>query len=319
MSERPITRPAVRAADGVLVVDKPAGPTSHDVVARARRILGEKRIGHTGTLDPFATGVLPLVVGKATRLANLLTVTAKEYEATIRLGAVSDTYDATGTIVRSDAPVAVSPREVEAVLDAFRGTFEQVPPPYSAKKIGGVRAYKLARKQKPARLAPVPVTVHALELLSVEGDAIRIRVRTSPGFYVRSLAHDIGARLGCGGYLESLRRTGSGRFTIADATPLEDLERDPETARNRLVPLKQLVPELPAVRVTGRGATRVAHGNFLRFNDLAERGTVPGFGGPEPNPGTGPLRVRVVDGEGRLLAIAEAGTDGLLRPSIVLV
>ena len=305
--------------DGLLVVDKPAGPTSHDVVARARRLLGEKRIGHTGTLDPFATGVLPLVVGKATRLANLLTATEKEYVAAVRLGAVSDTYDATGTIVASQSIAAVDPAEVEAVLSAFRGTFEQVPPAYSAKKVDGVRAYKLARQQKPPKLGSVTVTVHALELLGVDGQTIRLRVHSSPGFYVRSLAHDIGARLGCGGYLESLRRTRSGRFTLGEATPLADLERDPESARARLVPLHELVPELPAVRVTDRGAERVAHGNVLRPSDLAERGTVPVLPGIEPTTGTVPLPVRVLDQAGQLLAIAQAGADGLLRPTIVLV
>ena len=316
--------------DGVLVVDKPAGPTSHDVVARVRRLLGEKRIGHTGTLDPFATGVLPLVVGKATRLANLLTTTEKEYEAVVRLGGVSDTYDATGTIVQTVSGPTVEIGAVEAVLAAFRGTFEQMPPPYSAKKVGGVRAYTLARQQKPTRLSAVPVTVHALDLLGFDGDTIRFRLRSSPGFYVRSLAHDIGARLGCGGYLESLRRTRAGRFTLAEAVPLVDLERSPERARASIVPLDALVPELPAVRVTEAGATRTAHGNFLRLSDFAESGPVPDSGawGSQPGtgpvsgePGTGPVRrpVRVIDAEGRLLAIADAGADGLLRPSIVLV
>ncbi len=304
---------------GVLVVDKPAGPTSHDVVARARRLLGEKRIGHTGTLDPFATGVLPLVVGKATRLANLLTATEKEYEAVVRLGAVSDTYDATGAIVRSDASLTVSLSDVEAVLSTFRGTFEQMPPPYSAKKIGGIRAYKLARQQKPAQLSAVPVTVHALDLVEFDGETIHLRVRTSPGFYVRSLAHDIGGQLGCGGYLESLRRTRSGQFTLEEAAPLEELERDPDAARARLIPLDRLVPELPSVRVTERGAERVAHGNFIRLSDLAERVTVPFFGGSEANTESVPRVVRVMDQTGRLLALAEAGADGLLRPTVVLV
>jgi tRNA pseudouridine55 synthase len=337
VTDRSIDRSVGRPIEGLLVVDKPAGPTSHDVVARARRLLGEKRIGHTGTLDPFATGVLPLVIGKATRLANLLSATQKDYEALVRLGATSDTYDATGTIAAATSRPIVDVAAVEAVLSSFRGTFEQMPPPYSAKKVGGVRAYKLARQQKPTQLSPVPVTVHALDLLGLGDDTIRLRVRTSPGFYVRSLAHDIGARLGCGGYLDALRRTQSARFTLDDATPLEDLERDPEGARGRLVPLDRLVPELPAVRVTDPGAERVAHGNFLRPSDLAEvkMGTL-AFSGPRQvenlrvpfsdpadpssdsaDPWTGP--VRVIDARGRLLAIAQAGADGLLRPSIVLV
>jgi tRNA pseudouridine55 synthase len=193
--------------DGVLIIDKPAGPTSHDVVARARRLLREKRIGHTGTLDPLATGVLPLVIGKATRLASLLSAAEKAYEAAIRLGATSDTYDAAGRLTSGTAGEAIELHQVEEAVAAFRGTFEQMPPPFSAKKVGGVPAYKLARRQKPTALSPVSVRVHALELLGFEEGVIRVRVHTSPGFYVRSLAHDLGARLGCGAYLEALRRT----------------------------------------------------------------------------------------------------------------
>ncbi len=321
MTDRSIDRSTDRPIDGLLVVDKPAGPTSHDVVARARRLLGEKRIGHTGTLDPFATGVLPLVLGKATRLATFLTATEKEYEAVVRLGAVSDTYDATGSIVPAGPRTSVDVTDVETALSSFRGTFEQMPPAYSAKKIGGVRAYELARRQKPTQLSAVPVTAHALELLGYDRDTIRLRLRVSAGFYVRSLAHDIGARLGCGGYLESLRRTRSGRFTLAEAVPLDDLERSPERARASIVPLDALVPELPAVRVTEAGAKRTAHGNFLRPSDFAEPGPVPDSAAWGSQPGTGSLRrpVRVIDAEGRLLAIADAGADGLLRPSIVLV
>ncbi|HJR61977.1 MAG TPA: tRNA pseudouridine(55) synthase TruB [Vicinamibacterales bacterium] len=299
--------------DGVLVIDKPAGPTSHDVVARARRALGETRIGHTGTLDPLATGVLPLVIGKATRLASLLSSTDKAYDAGIRLGASTDTYDAAGT-VSAGGPAGdftkIQALQVEEVLSAFRGRIEQMPPPYSAKKVGGVPAYKLARKQKPTALAAAPVTVHELILVGMEAGLVRLRLVASAGFYVRSLAHDLGVRLGCGAHLETLRRTRAGRFGLDVAVALEDLDRTPRLAEASLIPLGALVPDIPAVRVNDRGATRVSHGNSLGPEDLADAG-----------PGRLPegARVRVVDGAGRLLAIADAGPDALLRPSVVLV
>jgi tRNA pseudouridine55 synthase len=307
--------------DGVLVIDKPAGPTSHDIVARARRALREKRIGHTGTLDPMATGVLALVIGKATRLASFLSADEKEYEATVRFGSATDTYDALGSPVATDSRPSgpVDPAQVEAALIRFKGTFEQLPPPYSAKKIAGVAAYKLAREQKEVRLAPVSVTVHALELLEIVGNDVRLRMTTSAGFYVRSLAHDLGARLGCGGHLTGLRRIRSGRFDLAESIRLENLQRDPEAAADHIIGLSDLLPELPAVRVTEIGAERVSHGNWLRPQDFVETGPVPLFPQEGPFPGTGPVRVRVVDAGGRLLAIAAPGTDGLLRPSVVLV
>ena len=294
--------------DGVLVIDKPSGPTSHDVVAFVRRVLRETRIGHTGTLDPLATGVLPLVIGKATRLASLLSATEKVYEAAVRLGAASDTYDAAGQLSDGRPTTGIGRSEVERALESFLGTFEQMPPPFSAKKIGGVPAYKLARKQKPTPLTAVAVTVHALELLGIDEGVVRFRVRTSPGFYVRSLAHDLGMRLGCGAYLESLRRTRSGPFGVESAVGLDSLDRDPALARARMVPLDDLVPEIPAVRVNELGAARVAHGNFLTLQHFTEKVTVPFLG-----------LVRVIDRGGRLLAIAEPGADGALRPSIVLV
>jgi tRNA pseudouridine55 synthase len=306
--------------NGLLIIDKPAGPTSHDVVAWARRVLREKRIGHTGTLDPMATGVLPLVIGKATRLASLLSATEKEYEATVRLGAATDTYDSSGSpfsampFVDPGIPTA----RIEEALARFRGTFEQVPPPYSAKKVAGVPAYELARKQKPVELAAVMVTVHSLELLEIGPGAVRLRMRTSPGFYVRSLAHDLGVQLGCGAHLEALRRIRAGRFGIDQAVPLDVIDRTPEAALGALIPVEEIATDLPAVRVNPLGAQRTAHGNFLRPQDLAETGPVPGLGALAPEPGTGPV-FRIIDGEGRLLAVAARGADGVLRPSIVLV
>ena len=193
--------------DGVLVVDKPAGPTSHDVVSRVRRVLGTKRIGHTGTLDPLATGVLPLVIGRATRLASLLSGADKEYDAGVRLGLSTETYDAADRVgPPPDPPPDIDFMRVELALDQFRGTFEQAPPAYSAKKIDGVAAYKLARRHTPVQPRSVQVTVAHLALHSYDRGLAQLRVRASAGFYVRSLAHDLGQRLGCGAHLETLRR-----------------------------------------------------------------------------------------------------------------
>jgi tRNA pseudouridine55 synthase len=326
MSDRPIDRSTDRPIEGVLIIDKPAGPTSHDVVARARRALREKRIGHTGTLDPLATGVLPLVIGRATRLASLLSSTEKEYEASVRLGAATATYDAAERLALGGPPPPAPPvgaARVEEALASFRGTFEQMPPPFSAKMVGGVRSYKLARKNTPAELPPVSVTVHGLTLLGVEDGVVRLRILASPGFYVRSLAHDLGATLGCGAHLEALRRTRAASFGLDVAVALADLEAEADVAVARMIPLEALLPGLPAVRLTERGTRRAAHGNFLTPEDLAETGPVPDSAGRAPESGTGPVppgtRVRLFDGAGRLLGIAEWGPDGLLRPSIVLV
>lgn len=298
--------------DGVLIIDKPAGPTSHDVVARARRALREKRIGHTGTLDPNATGVLPLVIGRATRLASLLSSGEKEYVAGIRLGAATDTYDAAIRLLEGGAaPEApdINATQVEEALARFRGTFEQMPPPYSAKKVGGVPAYKRARQKQPTALSPASVTVRELTLLGLAEGVVSVRVICTAGFYVRSLAHDLGIALGCGAHLETLRRTRAGAFAEDRAVPLDQLERDPEGVSGRLIPLSAALPDLPAVRLSARGADRVAHGNFVSGEDFAPIGT-----GPLPG-----QRVQLFDRDGALLAIGAAGPDGLLRPSIVLV
>lgn len=313
--------------DGVLIIDKPAGPTSHDVVARVRRVLREKRIGHTGTLDPIATGVLPLVIGRATRLASLLSGREKEYEAGVRLGSATDTYDAAARLAAGAAPPpapAVDAAGVEAALTAFRGTFEQMPPPYSAKKVAGVAAYKLARKNLPTALAPVSVTVHELTLLGLEDGLARLRVVSTAGFYVRSLAHDLGGALGCGAHLESLRRRRAGTFGVDRATRLDELEHDADLAPARLIPLEDLLPDMPAARLSIRGAQRVTHGNFVTPEDFAifERAPRSGPEAPRGEPAALPAagaQVQLFDAADRLLAIAIAGADGVLRPSVVLV
>lgn len=294
---------------GVLVIDKPAGPTSHDIVAVVRRRFRGAKVGHTGTLDPFATGVLPVVVGRATRLARYLSGAEKEYDALLRLGRATDTHDATGRVV-FEAPVTVAlpPRErVAAVLDRYRGTWKQTPPAYSAKLAGGVRAYDQARRGTPVALAPVDVTVSALELLSVDGPLVRLRLVSSAGFYVRALAHDIGLTLGTGATLEGLRRLRSGTFGLSDAVTL-DLVAE-AGVESRLVPLEGLLPDWPAVRLTEEGADWLSHGRLLGPGQCA--GVPPGL--------PAGARVRFLAPDGQLLAVGEAGRGGVLHPSVVLV
>src|SRR5579863_4641251 len=209
--------------DGIIVVDKPRDWTSHDVVNKMRRFAGTRRVGHLGTLDPAATGVLPLVIGRATRLAQFYTRNDKVYEGVIHFGYATDTYDAQGARTSEEKAITLERAAVEAAFEPFRGRFEQTPPPVSAKKIGGRPAYLLARKQQPAELKPVPVEVYSLELVRVEGSQAEVRVHCSAGTYLRSIAHEAGQALGCGAFLESLRRTASGDFKIEAAHTLEEL------------------------------------------------------------------------------------------------
>jgi tRNA pseudouridine55 synthase len=306
--------------DGLLVIDKPAGLTSHDVVARMRRVLGERRIGHTGTLDPNASGVLPLVIGRATRLAKFLSGGNKTYEAVVHFGIATDSYDAEGTPV--GAPwTGPSPArdEIERALDEFRGTFLQQPPAYSAKKIDGERSYKAARAARsghPARPAlPAPpavaVTVHRLDLVSVSGEDVTLVVESSAGFYVRSLAHDLGARLGTGAHLAALRRTVSSGFTLDDAIPLEFAERSRDDAVEAVLPMESMLPQFAEVVLTDEGLLRALHGRDIGAADVAST---------NPSNLSNPLdHVRLVDQLGQLVAIAEpTGVPGVLHPSVVL-
>lgn len=272
-----------------------------------RRTLKTPRIGHTGTLDPLATGVLPLVIGRATRLAFFLTASDKEYIAAIRLGLATETYDAAGRESVPQPPAGISTADVEDALDAFRGTFEQAPPPYSAKKVDGVRAYTLARTLNPTQPAPATVTVHDLALERYADGLAVVRIRASAGFYVRSLAHDLGRTLGCGAHLETLRRVRAGSFTEEAAVSLSRIHEAGGGATQFIVPLEQLLPEMPAVVLTGRGLKRAVHGNDLASED----GT--------PMEGTIPPRCRLFDAAGHLVGIAEARAGGLLHPVVVLV
>jgi tRNA pseudouridine55 synthase len=312
--------------DGLLVIDKPAGPTSHDVVARVRRVLGERRVGHTGTLDPAATGVLPLVVGRATRLAQFLSASDKSYEAIVRLGVATDTGDAQGTPIDRPAHGDWPSRDaIERALDTFRGTHLQQPPAFSAKKIDGTRSYKLARARARtaaplaplAPLAPDPVLVTArtIELVSVEDDRVTVSLECSAGFYVRALAQELGERLGIGAHLAALRRTRSGDLTLNDAVGLDAIDRDPELALRALVPLSRMLRHLPAVTLTLEGARRALHGQDARPED-----TTNGFPARAAVRTPGPCFVRLLDPEGQLVGIAEpSGTPGLLHPAVVLV
>src|SRR5271169_1094784 len=209
--------------NGVLIIDKPAGLTSHDVVNRVRRILQQRSIGHLGTLDPMATGVLPLVTGNLTRLAQFYTASEKTYEGTVRFGFATDTYDADGEPTTVPQPVNLRAEEVEALAARFRGVIEQTPPPFSAKKIKGVPAYKLARQQKEVILKPVRVEIKEFEILAVEADRVRFRAHVASGTYMRSVAHEMGRELACGAHLESLRRTAVAEFVLEDAHTLDEL------------------------------------------------------------------------------------------------
>jgi tRNA pseudouridine55 synthase len=290
--------------NGVLVIDKPSGPTSHDVVARVRRAVGTPRVGHTGTLDPLATGVLPLVIGTATRLASLLIAGEKEYIAGIRLGLETATYDAVGRESVPPAPDAIGADDIERALGSFRGAFDQLPPPFSAKKVDGVRAYKLARRQTPVQPAAARVTVHQLVLEEYGNGLAAVRVCASAGFYVRSLAHDLGKKLGCGAHLETLRRVRAGTFRQEDAIALSVVERDSGEALRSIIPIERLLPEIPAVVLSDRDRDRAIHGASVSS---------------ESDPGASLTRRRLLDSAGQLVGIAEIRPGGLLHPVIVLV
>lgn len=251
---------------GALVIDKPIGPTSHDVVARVRRTLGVKA-GHTGTLDPLASGVLVALLGKATRLTRFFQGHDKVYEARIRLGETTETFDAEGAVVAT-APVPPLEREsIETLLAGFTGSIEQVPPIYSAIKVGGEPLYKKARKGEAARPPSRLVTIHSLRLIAVEGDFWTVRVHCSSGTYVRSLAHDIGGAAGCGAHLADLRRVRSGPFSLEMAVPMDHLATDWE---NGLQPMESLLPEFPRIDLDSQQSGRVRHGNFIPCDGESE-------------------------------------------------
>lgn len=294
---------------GVLLIDKPAGPTSHDVVACVRRATRERSVGHAGTLDPAATGLLVVMLGAATRLASLLTGHDKTYEATICLGQRTTTDDAQGDPI-GDAHTGPWPDDaaIRAALDATLGTFPQMPPQFSAKRVDGTQAYKLARAETHAALKPSEVSLHTWQWRGRDGASLRIEVRVSTGFYVRSLARDLGDALGCGAHLSALRRTRSGTFDVADAVDLGTVVEHPDRLPARVVSMAAALPELPAVTLSAAGLARVKHGNPVGPQ------MVEGMWVSASNP---PTRIRLLDPQGQLVALADL-RGGLLQPTAVL-
>jgi tRNA pseudouridine55 synthase len=290
--------------NGIVLIDKPSGCTSHDVVNRWRRLAKTKRAGHLGTLDPMATGLLILVTGAATRLAQFYEGNDKTYEAEIRLGVVSDTFDADGVVTMTNIPIPV-PEAVAGALARFRGRIMQTPPVVSAKKIHGVAAYKLARKQQPVVLAPVEVEVKQLDIHEVAGEMVRLTIRCSAGTYIRSIAHDLGDALGCGAILASLRRTSSGEFRVADARTLDQLDHLSQSGdlEQAVIPSASLLPGFPIVRVDQIAEARIRQGREFRSSPFV---VTPGA----------PF-VKVISSSGGLIAIGQLKFPNVYHPMIV--
>lgn len=292
--------------DGVIIVDKPPDWTSHDVVGRMRRLAGTRRIGHLGTLDPGATGVLPLVINRATRLAQFFTRNDKIYEGVIHFGYSTDSYDMDGAPTSAEIPVTLQREELESLLDRFRGEISQVPPPVSAKKIAGRPAYELARKGQPVDLKPVAVEIYDLQVLALEGCEATIRMHCSAGTYVRSVAHDAGCALGCGAFLKSLRRTASGDFKIEQARTLEQLAAlaKEDRLQEAVVPASQLLPAFPAELVDTITAGQIRNGRDFRVSPFQSA--------------TATRYVKAVTPQGELVAIGEVRLPHLYHPVLVL-
>ncbi len=289
---------------GVLVIHKPAGVTSHDVVARVRRIVKERSVGHLGTLDPMATGVLPLLLGRMTRLAQFYGSCEKSYEGEIRFGFATDTYDAMGEPLGPPQPFVASLEQVRALARRYQGKFEQMPPPFSAKKIAGVPAYKLARKKKQVPLKPVAVEIQELEITALEGDRARFRARVATGTYLRSVAHDLGRDLGVGAHLSELVRTAVGEFALADAKTLEELEAAVQAGdlKSVLVHPRRILPHLPSVTAAEESVARIRHGNAVNLPEMSRA-----------------KEVKVFQGQTELIAIARRVAGTLFHPRVVLV
>jgi tRNA pseudouridine55 synthase len=288
--------------NGVIVIDKPAGLTAHDVVNHVRRILGQRSVGHLGTLDPSATGVLPIVTGSLTRLAQFYTHSEKVYEGIIRFGFATDTYDAEGEATTPLCAVCLDIDQLRSLAADFRGVIEQVPPPFSAKKIAGVRAYKLARKKQEVTLKPIKVEIKELEILEGKDDQARFRARVGAGTYMRSLAHDLGQKLGCGAHLASLRRTAVSEFVIEDTHTLDELEQAIQqgSAEDVFVHPRKLLPQFPSVTATDENVALIRAGRAVNLPELSRA----------------PL-VKVFRGQRELIAIASRVAGTLFHPGIV--
>ena len=309
--------------DGALVVDKPQGKTSHDVVEAVRHLAGFRQIGHLGTLDPLATGVLVLLLGRATRLVQFYTGRRKRYLAGYRFGFATDTYDADGEAQGPDSPVQLDAAVLEKLAAERVGLFEQTPPPFSAKKVQGRPAYELARKKQPVELKPVEVEIFEYKLVGMEANLARFSIECSSGTYIRSLAHEMGEKLGCGAHLAEIVRTAVGEFSLEQAIRLEELAEAARAGRfgDRLIPLERLLPNFPRVNVLPIVERRVRHGT--RFNVSLPHiqpgrfelppGATTQLDGGEPKP----PRLRVFNQQDKLIAIAEAVVPRTYQPIVV--
>jgi tRNA pseudouridine55 synthase len=288
--------------NGVVIIDKPPGLTSHDVVNRVRRILGQRSVGHLGTLDPLATGVLPVVLGNLTRLAQFYAHSEKTYEGVIRFGFATDTYDGDGEPTTPPQSVQLDADEIRQLAAQFQGVIEQMPPPFSAKKIAGVPAYKLARKKQQVELKPVQVEIKEFEILDTAADRAIFRARVASGTYIRSVAHEIGQKLGCGAHLASLRRTAVAEFAIEEAHSLAVLEAAMQqgTVEALFVHPRKLVPHLPSVTANEESAALIRSGRAV---NLPEMSRAP--------------QVKVFYGQRDLIAIATRIAGTLFHPRIV--
>jgi tRNA pseudouridine55 synthase len=320
--------------NGVLIIDKPSAFTSHDVVARVRRILNQRAVGHLGTLDPMATGVLPLVIGNMTRLAQFYLKSEKSYKGVIRFGFATDTYDAEGVPSGPAQRPTLTLDEIRELAAKFTGTIEQMPPPYSAKKVGGVPAYKLARKKKEVELKPVQVEIKQFEILSIENGCASFHACVASGTYMRSVAHDVGQLAGCGAHLQSLRRTAVAEFGFEDAHTLAELEQAAHNANrcrrednltedrennpvagnpeeydgsaqsptDLFVHPRKLLPSLPAVSATEEIVSRIRHGRAVNLPELSRA-----------------REIKVFSGQRDLIAICTRVAGTLFHPKIVLL
>lgn len=292
--------------NGLVLIDKPAGCTSHDVVNRWRKLADTKRVGHLGTLDPMATGLLALITGNGTRLAQFFAQDEKTYVAEVKLGWKSDTYDIEGELVPTNCPIPEQSETITAALQAFTGRFLQTPPPVSAKKIGGVPAYKLVRKQVPVQLTPVEVEVKSLKVEGISEDLVSMTITCSSGTYIRGIAHDLGQKLGCGGVLSKLRRTAVGTFSIEGAHSLDELMRMASEGRvhEAVIPAAQLLPQFPATYLDNAAIAQIRQGRDFRTSPFVVA------------PGT--PYVKALSSTGELVAIGELRIPNLYHPSTVL-
>jgi tRNA pseudouridine55 synthase len=292
--------------NGVIVVDKPAGWTSHDVVNKMRGIAGTRRVGHLGTLDPLATGVLPVMIGQSTRLARFWENSEKAYEAVVRFGFATASYDRDGDPVGSITEVHPTAEQIESCLAPMRGEIEQPPPPVSAKKVKGVPAYKLARKNIAVDLAPVKVQIYELSLRGVDADRARLSVRCSPGTYVRSIAHRLGLALGCGAHIDQLVRTASGPFRLEQAYTLERLQqlKDEGRLEEALVKPAQLLPQFPLVLVDDTAVQQIRQGRDFMVSPFRV--------------GAGSEHVKAIGPDGNLVAIGRIALPHVYHPVVVM-